>query len=51
MLWQAEKPATAATAQGVIANMRLFAANCLVTHNTLHIRLTAYAMISAMSGR
>jgi hypothetical protein len=31
--------------------MRLYEANCLVTNNTLHIRLAAYAMISAMAGR
>jgi hypothetical protein len=34
-----------------VLTLRQFAAFCLVTNNTLHVRLADYAMISTMSGR
>jgi hypothetical protein len=49
--WSKESLATRGTTQSRLFNLGLFVAFCLVTNNTLHVRLADYAMISTMSGR
>jgi hypothetical protein len=50
-VWVPSKGVHPRRCSGPVFNMRLLAANCLVTDNTLHVRLADYAMISPMSGR